>query len=320
MSFFKGIYSKILAALTSKRGHNLLLFTAFLLLAFILWLVLAISEDAIVDMNFRVRIVNVPDSVIIISNPPEAIAVSARLHGSQRIKFGFTNQQQLNINYNSFLRKNAIQLSPSDLKNIIRGVIPGAEIITINPDSISLNLTSSPGTPYPVVIDFIATSAPQFSIIGQPKPSHDSVLVYSATAIAPDIKAVATSKIRLTDLRQPTTVRVPLSAPAGTRVVPDSIDVSFDVQSLILKNRKVNIEAINTPAGYKLITFPAQVDLTYMIPMSRYSEEHKFRVIVDCAQITPTSQTLPLQIVEAPQSVSNISLSVDSVEYIIEHL
>ena len=97
MPLLHGIKAKIMAALTSKRGHNLLLFAVFLVLSFILWLVLAISEDAIVDMQVGVRIDNVPDSVTLLANPPASIAVSARLHGSQRIKIGLSDRQTISI-------------------------------------------------------------------------------------------------------------------------------------------------------------------------------------------------------------------------------
>lgn len=320
MPLLHGIKSKIMAALISKRGHNLLLFAVFLVLSFILWLVLAISEDAIVDMQVAVRIDNVPDSVTLLTNPPASIAVSARLHGSQRIKIGISDRQTIAINYNAFHRRNAIQLSPSDLKNIIRSSIAGAEIISVNPDSISIPTTSSPGVPYPVVIDYRVTPAPQFTIIGQPKPSADTVLVYSLQTLPAEILAVATSQIKLSNLRQPTTVRVPLCPPAGARVFPDSIDVTFDVQSLILKNRKIHVETLNTPAGFKLITFPSQVEVTYMIPANQYSAEQNIRIAVDCADINQASRSLPLKIVNSPASVYNIQLHVDSVEFIIERL
>ena len=320
MPLLHGIKAKIMAALTSKRGHNLLLFAVFLVLSFILWLVLAISEDAIVDMQVGVRIDNVPDSVTLLANPPASIAVSARLHGSQRIKIGLSDRQTISINYNAFHRRNAIQLSLSDLKNIIRSSVAGAEIISVNPDSISIPTTSSPGVSYPVVIDYRVTPAPQFTIIGSPKPSVDSVLVYSLQPLPAEIIAVATSQIKLSNLRQPTTVRVPLCPPAGTRVYPDSIDVTFDVQSLILKNRKIHVETINTPPGFKLITFPSQVEVTYMIPANQYSAEQNIRLAVDCADINQTSRFLPLKIVNMPTSVYNIQLPVDSVEFIIERL
>lgn len=320
MPFIHGITAKIMAALTSKRGHNLLLFAVFLFLSFILWLVLAISEDAIVDLQVGVRIDNVPDSVTLLSNPPASIAISARLHGSQRIKIGISDRQTIAINFNSFHRRNAIQLSPADLKNLIRSSIAGAEIISVNPDSISIPITTSPGVPYPVVIDYRVTPAPQFTIIGLPTPSADTALVYSLQPLPAEIRAVATSQIKLSNLRQPTTVRVPLCAPAGARVYPDSIDVFFDVQSLILKNRKIHVEALNTPAGYKLITFPSQIEVTYMIPANQYSAEQNIRLAVDCADISQTTRFLPLKVVNSTVSVYNIQLPVDSVEYIIERL
>ena len=93
-------------------------------------------------------------------------------------------------------------------------------------------------------------------------------------------------------------------------------------QPLIFKSRKVVIEPINVPEGTKLITFPAQIDVLYMVPMSAYvgSDPH-FRIVADYRRINHLnpSKMMKLTLRDVPSNLQNVHLSVDSAEYIIEH-
>ena len=80
----------------------------------------------------------------------------------------------------------------------------------------------------------------------------------------------------------------------------------------------VVISNINTPSGYNLITFPSTSEIDYLVPMSKYSEKDTIvKVIADFKQSRNTDK-LPLNIVNAPSYWQNISITPDSVEFIIE--
>lgn len=118
------------------------------------------------------------------------------------------------------------------------------------------------------------------------------------------------------------THRVKLIAPANSRVVPDSIDVTINAEPLILKTRKVTVETVNVPEGQKLITFPSQVEVMYMIPVSEYkTTEPKIRVEADYRSIRRhNSRMIYLRVTEASDNLRNVHLASDSAEYIIEQL
>jgi len=83
----------------------------------------------------------------------------------------------------------------------------------------------------------------------------------------------------------------------------------------------VVIEPVNVPANIKLITFPAQIEVMYMVPMSAYtnSDPH-FRVIADYRRISRKRSKIRLRLTDVPQNLQNVQLSADSAEYIIEQL
>ena len=317
------IFRRVVALLRSQRGHNALVFFAFLAVSAILWLVLALNEEEQCDLRLPVRLTHVPDSVTIISPVPEFISVSAQTRGTQLLKLNYGNPPTVNIDYRAYRSRDAVRLRDTDLKALVRATLGGATVMIVSPDTLNLAYTSRPGIKLPVVVDYKVTPGPQATLVGRPKLSVDSVAVVSLRRLPDNVEAVTTEPIRLAGLNESVTQRVKLISPSNSRVIPDSVDVTIDVERLILKTRRVVIEPTNVPADCKLITFPAQIDVLYMVPMSAYktSDPH-FRVIADYKTIKPDAAThnIKLRLTDVPTNLQNVHLSADSAEYIIERL
>ena len=319
----KELFNRANEVIHSRQGHSVLVFMAFLALSALLWCVIAFNDESQADIRMPVRLTNVPDSVTIVSQVPATMSVSLQARGTQLLKLTWGKVPNFNIDFRVFRSDGALRLTDTDLKAIARSAIDGANIIIVSPDSLNLAFTSQPPVVMPVNPDYIATPGPQATISGTPRLSADSVKVYSIGRLPSSIEAITTEPIRFNSLNETTTKRVKLIAPPGSRVIPDSIDVTIDVEPLIFKTRKVAVEAINVPDGQKLITFPAQVDVMYMIPVSDYkTSEPRIRVTADYRSISSSSSSrmIRLRIAEASDNLQNVHLAVDSAEYIIEKL
>ncbi|MCM1221823.1 MAG: hypothetical protein NC548_45865 [Lachnospiraceae bacterium] len=299
----------------------MLMFMIFLVVSVILWSVLSLNEEDQHDVRLPVRITHVPDSVTLISNGPEALNASVIARGTQLMKMSLGSNPTLNIDFRAFARNGLLQLNNNDLKGLIRASIGGAQVSVVYPDSISLPYTSHNGYSLPVKIDYKVTPSPQSALSGRPRLSQDSVKIYMAPGFEiPDgYTSVASEPIRILGIDKNTTQKVKLVGPAHSRVIPDSIEVTFDVEPMIFKSRKVVIEPINVPHGIKLITFPAQIDVFFMVPMSSYSKgDVRFRVAADYRTINTNSRMVKLSLRDVPTHLQNVQLSADSAEYIIE--
>lgn len=307
----------------SQRGRDILVFCIFLAISTILWSILTLNEEEQYDVRMPVRLTNVPDSVTVISTPPSTISVSLRAKGTQILKQSFGNAPEFDIDFRIFRSRNSIILRDADVKAIARAAYGGANILIASPDSINLKFTTRRGIPMPIVIDYKVTAGPQSTIAGRPTLSFDTTFIYSTSRIPENINAISTEAIRLSDLDRTTTTRVRLIAPRNTRVIPDSVDVTFNVERLISKSRTVVIEPINVPEGVKLITFPAEVKVVYMVPMSVYNQsDPHFRVFADFNTIPHSSRShkIKLRLRDVPSILQNVHLEADSAEYIIEKI
>lgn len=313
------IVDRIKNVLRSQRGRDILVFLVFLLISAILWSIQTLNQEDQFDVRMPVKMTNVPDSVTIITTPPQTISVSLRAKGTDIIKQSLGNPPSFDIDFRAFKTRNSVILKNVDVKAVARAAYGGATILSASPDSINLAFTNRRGVPMRVKLDYQVSAGPQSSIAGRPIIACDTTLVYSTGRIPSKTGYISTEPIRLTDLNVTTTIRARLIAPPNCRVIPDSVDVTFNVERLISKTRKVVIEPVNVPAGVKLITFPAQADVFYMVPTSIYnnSDPH-FRVLADYNTISPKSGKIKLKLRDVPGNLQNVHLSADSAEYIIE--
>ncbi|MBD5220695.1 MAG: hypothetical protein K2K69_01485 [Muribaculaceae bacterium] len=310
------------ATMRSPRGKDIAMFLLFVAISAVLWMVLSLNEEEQRDLRLPVKITQVPDSVTLISPGPEALNVSLRARGTQLFKMSWGKPPTVNIDFRAYRSDGILHLSSADLKALARNATGGAQVSFVYPDSLHIPYTNHAGYPAPIHVDYKATAGPQSALIGRPHLSVDTALVFVAAGrrLPDSFNSVSTEPIRLTDLDRTTTRRVKLLGPKGSRVIPDSVDVTFDVEPLIIKSRKVVIEPVNVPDNVKLITFPAQIDVNFMVPMSIYagSDAH-FRVLADYRTIRHGSKMIKLQLRDVPSNLKNVHLSADSAEYIIEH-
>ena len=310
-----------LIALRSPRGRDTMMFLLFVVISCILWAVLSLNDEKQYDLRLPMRITNVPDSVTLISPGPEALSVSLRAKGTQLMKMTVGRMPTVNVDFRAFRSDGTVHLSATDLKGLVRNATGGSQVSMVYPDSLSLPYTTHKGIRVPVRLDYKVTAGPQSALTGRPRLSADSVLLYTAGSAPDRADAVSTEPIHLLGIDKNTTLRVKLMAPRGTRLIPDSIDVTFEVEPLIFKSRKVVIEPINVPEGTKLITVPAQIDVFFMVPVSGYRQsDNHFRVVADYRTIRQGtgSRNVKLSLINVPSNFQNAHLSADSAEYIIE--
>lgn len=310
-----------LIALRSPRGRDTMMFLLFVVISCILWAVLSLNDEKQYDLRLPMRITNVPDSVTLISPGQEALSVSLRAKGTQLMKMTVGRMPTVNVDFRAFRSDGTVHLSATDLKGLVRNATGGSQVSMVYPDSLSLPYTTHKGIRVPVRLDYKVTAGPQSALTGRPRLSADSVLLYTAGSAPDRADAVSTEPIHLLGIDKNTTLRVKLMAPRGTRLIPDSIDVTFEVEPLIFKSRKVVIEPINVPESTKLITFPAQIDVFFMVPVSGYRQsDNHFRVVADYRTIRQGtgSRNVKLSLINVPSNFQNAHLSADSAEYIIE--
>ena len=150
--------------------------------------------------------------------------------------------------------------------------------------------------------------------------SQDSVLVFSDAKTLSEINEVYTYHVEELNLTDTLRRRVTIAPINGAVVEPRSIDIIVPIEKLKQQTRSVKIAVRNAPAGVKMLLFPSDVEVKYLTPVSRITEDAGITAVVDYNSVdfNSPSNKVKVMIGEVPAAYQDVRFSNDSVEYIIE--
>ncbi|MGM9802718.1 MAG: hypothetical protein ACI308_00920 [Muribaculaceae bacterium] len=297
-------------------------YLCFVAVSAVFWLVNMANKTSVHDVELPFEIVNVPDSVIFLSDSPHKINVSIRETG---INAFFKKKVKISVKFSDYdMGSGVFRINLQQLSAKIREKYSHESMInSIMPDSITLRYVD-PRRDFrrvPIVLDFTAKANMQYEIVGAITMSCDSVMVYADHDDLTDVSEVYTYHVDEKELTDTLYRKVSISPIKNVRIEPREITVMVPVEKLIKKVRSIPVVVKNRPDNVNVITFPNTVKVSYLVPKSQYNNSDKrISAIVDYNDIlySPKANKVELRIGEVPMVYKNVSLETDSVEYIIE--
>ena len=303
------------------RMRDLRLFAVFVVIAGVFWFIMAMNDTVQTDIEVKVDITGVPDTVTFINEPPGVIHVTVRDRGTTLLRRKFMRAAQLHISFAEYASHGYLRVSPSALSTYVRSLFgSNASVNITSADSISVMYTSAPAKVVPVRINTDITAALGKVVNGNPRTETRNIKIYSSRDILDTISYVSTEPIVRRDLADPVTVRVRLRPIHGVKMVPSAIDVRIPVEPL--ENRKVYVPVttLNVPKGENMVLFPSSVEVSYLVPMSLNDDVRTpFSVVADYRDLaSPSDKRIKLRLsTPLPAHVESATLEIDSVEFTI---
>ncbi|MDE6415587.1 MAG: hypothetical protein K2K68_00975, partial [Duncaniella sp.] len=158
----------------------------------------------------------------------------------------------------------------------------------------------------------------QYIISGPVRASFDSVTIYSPVGLPHSLTSVETEPLIRSGMKDTTRFEIAVKPIEGCRIIPDKVTVTVPVEPLIVKNAGIPITNINVPDNARLITFPSKVNVSYLVPISRYNDEYNIKAFVNYHDARPGKQKLQVTLSKLPSIFRSPSIDPDSVEYILE--
>ncbi len=317
-------YNGVKEGLRTAKGRNILTFVIFLAISTVFWFLLALNDDVQEDYKLPVTLENFPANVTILSGYNPTLSLTVKDKGSSLMRFSWGHTPKLKIRYDDFSKPNdtTLVLGSSQLNSAVRSIFgTGATIVSMRPDSLKLTYTNLPGVKVAVNVKSDIRTLPQYVYSGHGISATDSVMLFSNSPARFKVHFIPTKQITLANLTDTTTVEAKLDVPPGMRAVPASIKVSFPVEPLVSKQQSVPIEVKNIPYGERVVTFPAMVEVSYLLPKSMYGGDAlSIKAAVDYNDITSSSRTLPVSISKLPSHCKGVGVHPSEVEYVVERV
>lgn len=317
----KAVAEKVSTALRSSRGKDVLTYLMFVAVAFVFWVFLSLDTEVQRDFEVPVEIVEIPDSVTLIGNVPSELAVSVKGKDSQLLRFLWGKMSPVKFKWKDNVTDNFMHLGPTRIETKMREYFgPGVELVSYRPDSVHIAFTSQPGVKVKLNIQADIHTNLQYIMSSQPYADVDSVTLYSATDIPHSLRVVSTEPIVKSGLKDTTVYEVKVKPIAGVRIIPDKVTVTVPVEPLISQKRTAIIEPQGVPEGKHLVTFPSKVEVSYLVPMSAFNDEYPLKAFVEYDDVKKPGNKIPISLSMLPSIYHSVSVSPESVEYIIENI
>lgn len=305
-----------------KVNRELLVFFVFLCIAIIFWFLQAFKENTDLKLDYRLEITGIPENIIITSDIPQQINITIAGRGYDVLDYAINrNGKTIKVDYSEINKTDiALSLDNNTWKRVMSKELKGTiSFASASPATIELPYSNGKKKRVPVeYIGRIKTGA-QYSLCGT-KISPDSVDLYAPDNIYDSISVIHTESRDFHDIEDTITTRLALAPQHGIKVMPDSVNLQILVDLFTEKTVSVPIYCENIPSNKVLRTFPLKAQITFRVSANQFNSinEEQFVVVVDYNQIRENSKNCKLILRSQPAGVSNVRISPENVEYIIE--
>lgn len=321
----KSFFSYVLKIISFpfRKGGNKQFFTflLFLLISSMFWFLQSLDDEKDLKTSLPVEYINIPQNMILVQEPPKTISVQLRDKSLNLINYILGRVEPITIDLSLLPQdRERVVLSREGLITIIKKELkPSSQLINIYSDSLVLLYANKEGTPIPVKINSDITMSNNSVQTDEIKINPSSVKIYADSSILSKIKEVESELVVLRNISDTTITKVRLKDIYGAKIEPKEVEVMIPVEELVSKKITLPIGQINFPEDRSAVTFPANVEAEVLIPMLQYSNTtaSKFILNIDYNQCDFTKKKIPLIISQKPEYVEKISITPDSVEFII---
>lgn len=306
----------------SARGKDLLLYAMCVVAAFVFWLFLSLDGEVQRDYELPLKIENMPDKTVALDRWPKDIAVTVQGKGWQFVRYAWGEMPPLKISYKDFAGEEGVfRMSKTKIESRIHDYFgQNVSVLSTRPDSIVVHTTNKPGKRVKVIIDADITPSYQSMISGPITANVDSVTLYSLNRIPASVKSVETMPVKESGLTDTLHIRsVRLKPIPEVRMIPETVDITIPVEPLIAKKKTVTISVINAPADCRIILFPYSVEVSYLVPISKYGTDMQFNAFVNYRDISLESKSVKVHVNSESDLCRSVTFSPESVDYVMEY-
>lgn len=306
-------------------NRKFLIFLFFLVLSGIFWLMMTLNETYEQEIVVPVRLVNVPENVVITTDIDSTVRVTVRDKGYTLTNYLYgEGVKTVNINFNSYAGKNAEygNVSITELQKMIyKNLVNSSRIVSIAADKMDFYFNYGQSKSVPVVMNgSIKTGRAYY--LAHTRFSPQRVTVYASKKMLDSINSVKIEPLHISNLTDTLIRDVKLSKIKGVKCVPNTVRIGLYPDVLTEESIEVTIRPINVPEGIVMRTFPTKAKVKFIVGVGMYRNinENLFDVVVNYNEVAKQSKDkCTVYLRKSPVGIRTPRLETNQVDYLIEH-
>ena len=310
-----------------RLNKRVVTFLFCLLISAFFWVMMSLSKEYIIDLNFPVKYINLPVDKVFASHLSETIDLEIKSSGFNLLMFKLRqNNETVLIDIKDAkplpIKNHYFLLTNSRIDKITSQFSNDIKVLKMYPDTIFLNFNKKITKTVPVrpnlKIGFDKFYQQSDSIRLRPA----FIKISGAADVIDKIKYVETEPMNLNSVSDSVSLKLKILITPDLKLADLSaltVAASVNVTKYTEASIELPIEVENLPAGYGLKLFPDKVSVKYNVAFHNYEKINalQFHATVDYLKIESGSNKIKIKLAEFPSEISAIKLNPEKVEYII---
>jgi hypothetical protein len=294
----------------------------------------ALSDTYIADIEYPVNYTNLPPNRMLSKEPPNKLILRVQADGytvlSSRAKF----KRPLSYNVNAFA---LYSLTPDSttvytltwyarerLSAELGLTNKNIQILDIKPDTLIFNFSRLKRKKVPVTVVLEESQnlfKQQFTLNGVPRAYPDSIMVIGPSYSIDTLREIFTMPLRFKNLSDTVERKVKLQTISRHTYPLKKVKIMIPVDEFTESKFEVPIIVRGVPDSLEIKTFPATVQIKYIVTLSHFNEVTPafFNAYIDYNYSDiELSTKLKVELDSVPPFLHNISITPRSVEFLIE--
>jgi len=323
--FLKTAKRKIKNFLLSDKSREFLIFLFFLFIASGFWLLQTLNDDYQATYTLPVRLRDVPNDVVLTSEPPASVKVTLKDKGTVLLNYMLGQSfYPINLDFPDYSeRGNHVRIMSRELdKKINSQLISSTSIVSIKPDTLDFVYTQGQSKKLRVKLHGTFTPARQYYITDT-IISPDTVTVYAPANILDTMKFAHTNVMTLEDVSDTIQQLATFKRIKGVKYIPNSVEVTFPVDIITEKTIEVSVIPVNFPPDKVLRTFPSRVQITFQVGLNHFKSINPEAFVLTAPYedlINNPTEKFKLRLKSIPAGISHVRINPEDIDYLIEQI
>lgn len=311
--------------LLSAKSREFFVFLCFFFIAAGFWLLQTLNNDYETEFSIPVRLRNVPENVVITSEPVSEVRVRVRDKGTVLLNYMLgKNFYPVILDFKNYINMgNHVQVQTSQVQKWITGQLNASTaLLSMKPDTLEYYYSTGVSKMIPVKLCGNVSAGEQY-YLPDTLFTPDSVRVYAPSDALDTMKVAYTLPLNLDNITDTLEREVTLSAPKGAKYIPASVKLTLPVDMYTEKTVEVPLRGINFPADKVLRAFPSKIKISFQVGMGRFRQitADDFHLVVSYEELVRLgSEKYTVKLRTLPEGVSHVRFNPEQVDFLIEQI
>lgn len=311
--------------LLSAKSREFFVFLCFFFIAAGFWLLQTLNNDYETEFSIPVRLRNVPENVVITSEPVSEVRVRVRDKGTVLLNYMLgKNFYPVILDFKNYTNMgNHVQVQTSQVQKWITGQLNASTVLlSMKPDTLEYYYSTGVSKMIPVKLCGNVSAGEQY-YLPDTLFTPDSVRVYAPSDALDTMKVAYTLPLNLDNITDTLEREVTLSAPKGAKYIPASVKLTLPVDMYTEKTVEVPLRGVNFPADKVLRAFPSKIKISFQVGMGRFRQitADDFHLVVSYEELVRLgSEKYTVKLRTLPEGVSHVRFNPEQVDFLIEQI